>query len=213
MGKIRVVDVLVIAASLIFLVAMVPPTFYQSRELVHRARCASNLKQIMIGVSAYTLDYDGHYPSSAFPGRTISVYSHYKDLGILYPGYVDFLHLFACASSGDRMPERVAPSHWYDNRPFRPNEAKQASYAYSYDGSTGPNRPWTEAALATTRVVADRHASKDLTSVSNHGLEGRNAALADGSVKWVSGKGRLLTDPENPDPKIKTQSWWSERGG
>lgn len=211
MGKSTVVDVLVIAASLIFLLAMVPPTFYQSRELVHRAKCSSNLKQVIVAIREYAMDYDGSYPTSAGPGDSIAVSGHYKDLGILYPGYVTSLDLFACPSSGDKMPKR--DSDKYDNKRFLPVEAWQASYAYSYDGSGGKNRPWMETAPPTTRVLADRHASKDLTSVSNHGLEGRNATLADGSVKWLSGMGRLLTDPENPDPKIKTQCWWSERGG
>jgi hypothetical protein len=210
MGKMKVVDVLVMVASLVFLLGMVPPTFYQSREAVLRAKCSSHLRQLMEAIREYAADYNGWYPTSREPDQSIFVGSHYKDLGILYPGYVKSLDLFTCPSSGDTMPRRTSDSH--DNQPFPDNEAKQVSYAYSYNGHA-PNLPWTEWAPPTTRILADRHASIDLASTSNHGLEGRNVALTDGSVKWLTEKGKLLTDPDNPNPKINTKCWWSERGG
>jgi len=213
MGKIRIVDVLVIAASLIFLLAMVPPTFYQSRELVHRAKCASNLKQILLGIKTYTPDYSEWYPTSAAPGDAISVSNHYKDLGILYPNYVSSLDVFTCPSSGDKMP-KDRDDDTYDGKPFRTNEAAMVSYAYGYDGtSSGGDRGWTESAPTETRLLADRVASQELTSDSNHKLDGRNAGFADGHVKWISGRGKLLTNPDHPDSKIRTVCWWSERGG
>lgn len=209
MGKMKVVDVLVIVASLIFLLGMVPPTFYESREAVLRAKCSSHLRQLMEAITEYAIDYDGWYPTHSEPDQSISVSWHYRDLGILYPGYVKSLDLFACPSSDDRMP--MLTSGFRPNTPFSQTYAKQMSYAYSYSGPRGSNKGWKKWAPATTRILADRHASKDLDSGSNHGLEGRNVALADGSVQWLTGKGKLLTDPENPDPMINTQCWWSER--
>ncbi len=209
MLKMKPVEVLVIVASLVFLLGMVPPTFYQSREAVLRAKCSSHLRQLMEGIREYAIDYDGWYPTHSGPDQSIFVGSHYRDLGILYPGYVRSLDLFACPSSDDRMPMRT--SGFRPNTPFPQTYAKQMSYAYSYSGPRGSNKGWKTWAPAGTRILADRHASINLASASNHGLEGRNVALADGSVQWLTEKGKLLTDPENPDPKINTESWWSER--
>jgi prepilin-type processing-associated H-X9-DG protein len=211
MGRMRIVDVLVIVAALIFLLGMVPPTLCPSREITRRAKCASNLKEIIVGIREYAMEHDGYYPTIAEPGQSIVVSHHYKDLGILYPGYVASLDVFTCPSSGDRMPRRDDPGGTYDNKPFRSTEATQCSYAYSYDGTGAFNKAWTEAAPSTTRILADRKATVDLDFTSNHWMEGRNVARADGHVRWVSGKTKLKTDPDNPDTKINTQSWWSER--
>jgi len=63
MRKMGVIDLIAIAASLIFLLGMVPPTFYQSRELVHRAKCASNLKRLGTAWAMYLNDYGGFMPA------------------------------------------------------------------------------------------------------------------------------------------------------
>lgn len=171
--------------------------------------CLSNLKQIMTAIKTYAPDYGGYYPTTAGVNQPIDVTNHYKDLGILFPRYVTSLDVFVCPQSGDKMPKRQTETH--NNMPFLPKEARQVSYAYSYDGSSGKNLPWTEAAPSTTRILADRHASKSLNRYSNHKTDGRIVAFADGHVRWVFGARKLLTDPDNPDPKINDKCWWSER--
>ncbi len=206
---------MVIAGMVTILPGILWPSLSRARENARRAACLSNLMQIMVGIKTYSPDYDEYFPTSAKPGEAINVGEHYRDLGILYPTYVVSLDVFTCPSSGDKMPKdrvrertNIVPN---PNKPFPDNEAKQVSYAYSYDGKGGKNRPWTEAAPSTTIILADRHASKELTKESNHKEDGRNVAYCDGHVKWISGKAKLLTDAENPDPKIASQCWWSER--
>jgi len=222
------IDVLVIAGIVAILPGLIWPSIWRARESKRRAQCLSNLKQIMLGIKTYTPDYDESYPTSATPvveeirrpgrlgpwrrsspGET-DVKTHYRDLGILYPYYVSSLDVFTCPSSGDKMP-RDRTDDTYDAKPFRPSEAKQVSYAYGYNGEGAKNLPWTEAAPSETRVLADRHASKALQPDSNHNLDGRNVVFADGHVKWISGKEKLRTNPDHPDSKMRTQSWWSER--
>jgi len=206
----------------------------RARESARRAACLNNLKMLIMAIQTYTPDYGECYPTSAIPKEmnvptrsarypyrpsprresllrttVINVKTHYRDLGILYPGYTAW-SFFACPSSGDKMPKERYEST-SDARPFRANEAKQVSYAYGYNGEGGKNRAWTEAAPRETRVLADRHASRELTRSSNHKMDGRNVAFADWHVKWVSGKKKLYTNPDHPDPKVRTQSWWSER--
>lgn len=201
-------DVLVV----IFLLLIATRLWFQMRRPGPRRRpaCLSNLKQIMLGIKTYTPDYNEWYPTSAGEDEAINVRSHYKDLGILYPDYVSSLDVFTCPSSGDRMPKDRADDT-YDAKPFRPREARQVSYAYGYNGMGDKNKAWTEAAPSETRVLADRHASKTLQPDSNHKLDGRNVAFADGHVKWISGRAKLLTNPDHPDSKFRKACWWSER--
>jgi len=207
-------ELMVVIEVIILLAAMLVPALSRARESARRAACIHNLKQLITAIKTYTPDYDEWYPTSSEPGQAISVSGHYKDLGILYPTYVTSLQLFTCPSSGDRMPatrvrERttLVPN---PNKPFPNEEAEQVSYAYSYNGA-GKNIPWTEAAPHMTRILADRHATRELTLSSNHRRDGRNVAFADGHCKWISGKKKLFTDPDHPDPEMRKQSWWSER--
>jgi len=203
-------EVLVVTFVLLILAGFLIPALQRTRVSTKGgARCLNNLKQIIMAIKVYTPDYHGYYPTSAKPDQPIDVSTHYRDLGILYPTYVTSLDVFTCPDCGDRMPERKTEAD--DNKPFLPTEARQASYAYSFDGSSGKNLPWTEAAPSTTKILADRYASESLDRYSNHKTDGRNVALADGHVAWISGTKKLLTDPDNPDSKVNDKCWWSER--
>jgi prepilin-type processing-associated H-X9-DG protein len=205
-------EVIVVIFVLLILAAMLLPALQTTdRRDGRRGSCLNNLKQIVTAIKTYAPDYHGYYPTSAEPGLPIDLSTHYRDLGILYPTYIASLDVFTCCASGDEMPKRDDRIGTHDNKPFLSIEARRASYAYSYDGSSAKNLPWTEAAPSTTRILADRPASKPLTDRSNHKRDGRNVAFADGHVGWVFGAQKLLTDPDNPDPKVNDRCWWSER--
>jgi prepilin-type processing-associated H-X9-DG protein len=204
------VELMIVIEVIILLAVMLLPALSRARESARRAACLNNLKHLVMAIRNYAYDYEERYPTSAAPKQPISVCSHYKDLGILYPTYVTALDVFTCPSSGDKMP-KTRHTDVYDNKPFQAIEAAQVSYAYSYNGS-GKNVTWTEAAPHTTRILADRHATTELRLDSNHKTHGRNVAFQDGHAVWVSGKRKLLTNPDHADPKISTQCWWSERG-
>jgi prepilin-type processing-associated H-X9-DG protein len=204
----KLIDLLAIAAVVVVLACLLIPVLTPDPEIARRAKCRDNLRQIMLAIKSYASDFDGSYPTSAEPDQSIGVGSHHKDLGILYPHYVSSLDLFTCPSCRDRMPNRRR-GHIYDGKPLSLIEATQLSYSYGYDGSTGRNRPWTQAAPLETKILADRPASQPIHAHSNHSLEGRNVAFADGHVKWIPGKKKVPTNPHHPDPKLRGESWWS----
>jgi prepilin-type processing-associated H-X9-DG protein len=204
------VEAIVVIFVLLIVAAFLLHVF-QPHPIMRRAACLNNLKQIITAIKTYAPDYHGYYPTSAGRGQPIDVATHYRDLGILYPIYITSLDVFTCPTSGDKMPRRDDKIGTYDSRPLRPTESRRCSYAYSFDGSSGKDLPWTEESPSTTRILADRHASKSLNRHSNHKTDGRNVAFADGHVRWVSGTKRLLTDPDNPDSKVNDKCWWSER--
>ncbi len=69
MRRIRILQGVAIAASLVFLLGMVSPTLDQSREKIHRARCVSNLKTLWSAFLTFTKEHDGHLPAAGRSGR------------------------------------------------------------------------------------------------------------------------------------------------
>lgn len=56
------VEVLVVVAIIALLAAILFPVFSRARENGRRASCQSNLKQIALGITQYTQDYDEYFP-------------------------------------------------------------------------------------------------------------------------------------------------------
>ncbi len=56
------IELLVVIAIIAILAAILFPVFGRARENARRASCASNLKQIGLGIATYVNDYDGIYP-------------------------------------------------------------------------------------------------------------------------------------------------------
>ena len=56
------IELLVVVAIISILAAILFPVFARARENARRASCASNLKQIALGVMMYVQDYDEKYP-------------------------------------------------------------------------------------------------------------------------------------------------------
>lgn len=57
------IELLVVIAIISILAAILFPVFARARENARRSSCASNLKQLALGMLMYTQDYDGGLPS------------------------------------------------------------------------------------------------------------------------------------------------------
>ena len=97
------IELLVVIAIIAILAAILFPVFARARENARRSSCASNLKQIGLGVMQYTQDYDEIYPPIRHQNSTFT-----PNWGqMIYP-YVKSTQVYRCPSSpiarGTAMP-------------------------------------------------------------------------------------------------------------
>ena len=93
------IEILVVVAIIAILAALLFPAFARARENARLTSCASNLKQIGIGLLQYLQDFDEKMPASAYGGvATDSNNSNaYKWMDAIFP-YVKNEQLFICPS-------------------------------------------------------------------------------------------------------------------
>ncbi len=75
------IELLVVIAIVGILVAMLLPAVQAAREAARRAQCASNLKQLSVGLISYHNLNSTFPPSSSWPGVTNSNYSQVVNSG------------------------------------------------------------------------------------------------------------------------------------
>jgi prepilin-type N-terminal cleavage/methylation domain-containing protein/prepilin-type processing-associated H-X9-DG protein len=63
-------ELLVVVAIIALLAAILFPAFSRARENARRSSCASNVKQLALGILQYTQDYDETLPPVAYPDPT-----------------------------------------------------------------------------------------------------------------------------------------------
>ena len=56
------VELLVVIAIIGILASLLLPALSRAKEMAQRAKCGSNLKQLLLGVSIYASDYDDRFP-------------------------------------------------------------------------------------------------------------------------------------------------------
>jgi len=128
------IELLVVIAIIAILAAILFPVFSQARAKARQAACLNNLKQIGLGVTQYTQDYDESFPICRFAGTSTSSWLNWKY--IVFP-YVKNLQAYECPEScaqtarmmGDPNVWRGSPmdetwafcnpsSQWYTNDPL-----------------------------------------------------------------------------------------------
>jgi len=94
-----VCELLVVLTTITTLTAMLVPSFGRAREQARRVACASNLRQVGLGLQMYAAHNDGRYPVEKLCGNPQSALT-----GSLFPVYLTNRDIFYCPSAAAVEP-------------------------------------------------------------------------------------------------------------
>ncbi|MDR3710757.1 MAG: prepilin-type N-terminal cleavage/methylation domain-containing protein [Capsulimonadaceae bacterium] len=94
------IELLVVIAIIAILAAILFPVFATARDKARQATCASNEKQIGIGMTMYKQDYDECYPLTYWNGSSWVPYGVVTFETVTYP-YIKSTNVWMCPSSSN----------------------------------------------------------------------------------------------------------------
>lgn len=102
------IELLVVIAIIAILAAILFPVFSRAREMARRTSCASNFRQIGLGLMQYTQDYDETYPLFSLSGLGYNGFQGYNGADgarwadAIFP-YLKSTQIFDCPSGSKNM--------------------------------------------------------------------------------------------------------------
>lgn len=192
------IELLVVIAIITLLAAILFPVFSQAREKARQTQCASNLKQLGMGLMMYTQDWDEILPMhySYATGRW-----WYTLLSTSYGGtYVKNPQMFKCPNHDGFQLNNTNISYGYNRRGLGGGTGASAAAQYVVALTDIPdlarriaiadNRrkqtdyaPIIEAGAGGFGILFDSTVSA--YKIYNH-KEGTNVVFVGGNVKWYS---------------------------
>ncbi len=205
------IELLVVIAIIAILAAILFPVFAKAREKARQSSCASNLKQLGIGLLSYAQDYDELFIGAnnapctyALPNGATSTSTNMLWMYQIYP-YIKNAQMYNCPSNTNILDPGA-----YDS-----------SLGYGFHG-TASGFNLARRAMATLDAPAETIAFADCTyyltdwdtaATSDNGYppniihnEGANCTFADGHTKWYKGSAVGYYDatdyPAGPSPNM-----------
>ncbi len=144
------IELLVVLAIISVLAAMIFPVFASARERARMTMCASNMRQIGLGLEAYLGDSDGIYPMNRFPTLTPAHANTGPDLRPTNYNwkralnhYVKDVGVFTCPSNDHAWDSEGGPGLFAncegdETNCFEPWKSRRETWlpnGYAYNGS------------------------------------------------------------------------------
>ena len=183
------IELLVVIAIIAILAAILFPVFARAREKARQTSCASNLKQIDLGMLMYAQDYDGKIIATcAGCGNPPFITGHQGDggaqaLSYYYP-YIKNEQLYQCPSAEHR--------HCYGQVVWNPTAGGMVNSGKALDRIAGDNTKGPAGVIIITEGWnvffwdwGDEDGQGSLWGrVGDWHNQGVNCAYVDGHVKW-----------------------------
>ncbi|RYX86224.1 DUF1559 domain-containing protein [bacterium] len=197
------IELLVVIAIIAILAAILFPAFARARENARRSSCASNMRQLGLGVMQYTQDYDERLPGiiggtagnaqlggwtyyTTFGATTADNYDVSK--GNLYP-YVKSKQIYVCPS--DTEGQITGDSYAMNSCLTSSNDPGGTSKSLASFDETSKWMMMCEESATSGTVDQTTGSSNDgffyesgEDNLSFRHLDGSNISFIDGHVKW-----------------------------
>lgn len=159
------VELLVVVAIIGILAGILVPVLGRARESAKRKSCASNLKQLGLGLNIYATDNSENFPTgSSGQGARSSI-------SLIYPTYLGTKKVFSCPSNATSTATLSAQSTYDDG----------SSGDTSWNSSYGYDDSKSAADLGQIAIMSDTPTG---SSSTNHQGEGINILFVDGHIEW-----------------------------
>ncbi len=183
------IELLVVIAIIGILAGILLPVLSKARESGRRTACASNLKQIGLGLIMYTNENNETYPNNT---------DAMTSLNLLYPAYVSDRKVFKCPSSAFvtmATNAGITASDKFDK--------DECSYGYDHlhGVSNDPgvaiagDRPSNTAGNVPQDANSPNHGGTvNAAGTADVAGDGQNMVYIDGHVEWVGSQGAGYMD-------------------
>ncbi len=169
------IELLVVIAIIGILAGILLPVLSRARESARKTQCASNVRQIGMGLIMYANENNETFPSDI---TTVVGDEAMRSLNLLYDTYVSDNRVFNCPS--DTMVTAATNAGMSVSTANDSFDQDECSYGYDWLHTLADD---ADVALAADRPPAIPSAT---ASTANHNARGQNVVYVDGHVEFVN---------------------------